>query len=63
MAPYCSIVEGDGAQGHLSLSYCLENILQFNLWWQMEYQGLYFVITMARTLILYKKGLRFFRDN
>lgn len=40
----------------------LEDILQFNLWWEMEYQGLYFGITMDRDFVLYKKGLRFFQD-
>ena len=40
----------------------MEDVLQLNLWWKTGYQGLYFGITMDRTLILYRKGLRYFRD-
>ena len=31
-------------------SSCLENVLQLNLWWRMEYQGLNFGTTMDRGL-------------
>ena len=28
----------------------------------MEYQGLFFVITMDRTFVLYRKGFQYFHD-
>ena len=41
---------------------CLEDILQLNLWWQIEYKGLYLGITMDRGFVLYNKDLRYFQD-
>ena len=46
---------------YLSLSIS-EDILQLNMWWRAEYQGLYFGITISKAPILYTKGLRYFRD-
>jgi hypothetical protein len=37
--------------------FVLEDVLQLNLWWQMEYQGLYFDIIRDRALIIYIKVL------
>ena len=62
MVPYCSIMEGDDMHGHLSFSFMSGGCFQLNLWWQMEYEGLYFRITIVRAFILYKKSLRFFQD-
>jgi hypothetical protein len=39
-----------------------KDILQLNLWWREEYQGLHFGIIMSRAYILNKNGLRYFRD-
>ena len=38
-----------------------KDILQLNLWWRTEYQGLYFGITMGKVLTLYRKWLRYFQ--
>lgn len=43
---------------YLSLS-ILEDIFQFNLWWKVEYHGLYFGITKGGIFILYRKCLRY----
>ena len=40
-----------------------KDILQLNLWWKEEYQGLYFGIVMSRAYTLNMNGLRYFRDN
>jgi hypothetical protein len=39
-----------------------EDILQLNLWWRTEDQGLQFGIIMSRAYTLYMSGLRNFRD-
>ena len=39
-----------------------KDILQLNLWWRKEHQGLHFGIIMSRAYILNKNGLRYFRD-
>ena len=49
-----------GTVAYLSLLVA-KDILQLNLWWRTNNQGLYFGITMSRALTLYKKGLRYFR--
>lgn len=37
-------------------------ILQLNLWWREEYQGLYFGNMMSRAYTLNMNGLRYFKD-
>jgi hypothetical protein len=39
---------------------CPKDVLQLNLWWQMEYQGLYFRIIIIKAFILYKKKFEIF---
>jgi hypothetical protein len=39
-----------------------KDIMQLNLSWRMEYQGLHSSITMGRVIVLYRKGLRYFHD-
>ena len=39
-----------------------EDILQLNLWWRTEYQGLHFGIIMSKAYTLYMNGLSCFRD-
>ena len=41
---------------------CPQDVLELNFWWQMEYQGPYFGITVVRAFILHKKDLRIFQD-
>lgn len=41
---------------------CSKDILQLNMQWHMEYQCFQFNITMDRAFVLYRKGLRYFRD-
>ena len=45
----------------LSRSY-LKDVLQLNLWWQMEYQELYFGTTIDSTFVLYILGLRYSQE-
>lgn len=43
-------MEGDDMHVYLSLSIMLRGNLQLNLWWQIEYEDLYFGITMEGVL-------------
>jgi hypothetical protein len=43
-------------------SYCSKDILQLDLWWKMEYCGLYFGLTIDWGLVLFSKGLRYLCD-
>jgi hypothetical protein len=60
LASHYLVMEGDGTNG--SFFFPLEDILQLNIWWKMEYRALYFGITMDRDFITYWKGLRYFCD-
>ena len=62
LAPYYPIIEGDGKNSYIPLLTISEDILQLNLWWRMEYQGLQFGIKMSEAYTLYKSILKNFRD-
>lgn len=40
---------------------CSKDILQLSFWWRMEYDQSKFGITMNRSFVLYKKGMRHFQ--
>lgn len=44
--------------GDLLSPSCVEDIVQLNLWWQSEYQKVYFGITMDLSFVLCSKELR-----
>jgi hypothetical protein len=60
LVKHCSVLEGHGTYNLFPLSVLF--IMQLNMWWKIKCHGLYFGITMDRTLTLYKKGLRFLCD-
>ena len=62
LAPYYPIMEGDGENGCIPLPDNSKDILQLNLWWRTEYQGLDFDIIMSTAYTLYKSILKYFRD-
>lgn len=46
-------MEVDGANDNICFQFVLEDVLQLNLWWKMEYKGLHIVIIRDRAPIFF----------